>query len=210
MSSSTKLILHFPSTIPPITEQSNLMHHHWMIVNKYKLNCNSEIWMSRRKYQHIKWKHFFFFLKEFTFLEKKNHQTNIHIFLMSESVRASGVLWYFSSLLLILRGLRWDPEKTFWNGPELAVWLFGNPLLFLSLFYNLIKSALCFATFQALISGLGRVKRPRQFEKGSLHHKEAACSQSFPSSTPPRQKKRGREQEGHSLAHYRENLMKVL
>lgn len=142
--------------------------------------------------------------------KKKKHQTNILIFLMSGSVKASGVLWYFSSLLLILRGLRWDPERTFWNGPELAVSLFGNPLLLLSLFYNLIKSALCFATFQALISGLGRVKRPRQFEKGSLHHKGAACSQSFPSSTPPRQKKRGREQEGHSRAHYRENLMKVL
>lgn len=98
----------------------------------------------------------------------------------------------FFFLLLILRRLREDPEKTFWNGPELAVWLFGNPLLFLSLFYNLIKSALCFATFQALISGLGRVKRPRQFEKGSLRHKEAACSQSFPSSTPPRQKERER------------------
>lgn len=118
--------------------------------------------------------------------------------------------FFFFFLLLILRRLRGDPEKTFWNGPELAVWLFGNPLLFLSLFYNLIKSALCFATFQALISGLGRVKRPRQFEKGSLRHKEAACSQSFPSSTPPRQKKRGREQQGHSLARYRENLMKVL
>lgn len=62
------------------------------------------------------------------------------------------------------------------------------PSFSLSLFYNLIKSALCFATFQALISGLGRVKRPRQFEKGSRRHKEAACSQSFPSSTPPRQK----------------------
>lgn len=122
----------------------------------------------------------------------------------------SPLIFFFFFLLLILRRLRGDPEKTFWNGPELAVWLFGNPLLFLSLFYNLIKSALCFATFQALISGLGRVKRPRQFEKGSLRHKEAACSQSFPSSTPPRQKKRGREQQGHSLARYRENLMKVL
>lgn len=98
---------------------------------------------------------------------------------------------FFLPLLLILRRLRGDPEKTFWNGPELAVWLFGNPLLFLSLFYNLIKSALCFATFQALISGLGRVKRPRQFEKGSLRHKEAACSQSFPSSTPAGQKREG-------------------
>lgn len=107
---------------------------------------------------------------------------------------------FFSLLLLILRRLRGEPEKTFWNGPELAVWLFGNPLLFLSLFYNLIKSALCFATFQALISGLGRVKRPRQFEKGSLHHKEAACSQSFPSSTPPRQKREG---ESKRVIHWR-------
>ena len=97
----------------------------------------------------------------------------------------------FFFFLLILRRLRRDPEKTFWNGPELAVWLFGNPPFFLSLFYNLIKSALCFATFLALISGLGRVKRLRQFEKGSLHHKEAACSQLFPSSTPPRQKGEG-------------------
>lgn len=127
-------------------------------------------------------------------------QTNIHIFLMSKSVRAFGVLWFFFFLLLILRRLRGDPEKTFWNGPELAVWLFGNPLLFLSLFYNLIKSALCFATFQALISGLGRVKRPRQFEKGSLRHKEAACSQSFPSSTPPRQKREG---ESNRVIHWR-------
>lgn len=103
-------------------------------------------------------------------------------------------------LLLILRRLREDPEKSFWNGPELAVWLFGNPLLFLSLFYSLIKSALCFATFQALISGLGRVKRPRQFEKGSLRHKEAACSQSFPSSTPPRQKREG---ESNRVIHWR-------
>lgn len=95
----------------------------------------------------------------------------------------------FFPLLLIFRGLRRDPEKTFWNGPELAVWLLGNPAPpSFGLFYNLIKSALCFATFQALISGLGRVKRPRQFEKGSLRHKEAACSQSFSSSTPPRQK----------------------
>lgn len=107
---------------------------------------------------------------------------------------------FFFPLLLILRWLRGDPEKTFWNGPELAVWLFGNPLLFLSLFYNLIKSALCFATFQALISGLGRVKRPRQFEKGSLRHKEAACSQSSPSSTPPRQKRDG---ESKRVNHWR-------
>lgn len=110
----------------------------------------------------------------------------------------------FFSLLLILRWLRRDPEKTFWNGPELAVWLFGNPLLLLGLFYNLIKSALCFATFQALISGLGRVKRPRQFEKGSLRHKEAACSQSFPSSTPPRQKKKKRERESKWVIHWRD------
>lgn len=150
---------------------------------------------------------FFFFRNATMFCGKQ--QTNIHMFFMSKSVEALGALWYFF-LLLILRRLRRDPEKTFWNGPELAVWLFGNPLLFLSLFYNLIKSALCFATFQALISGLGRVKRPRQFEKGSLRHKEAACSQSFPSSTPPGQKKRAREQAGHSLARYRENLMKVL
>lgn len=127
-------------------------------------------------------------------------QTNIHIFLMSKSVRAFWVLWFFFLLLLILRRLRGDPEKTFWNGPELAVWLFGNPLLFLSLFYNLIKSALCFATFQALISGLGRVKRPRQFEKGSLRHKEAACSQSFPSPTPPGQKQEG---ESKGVIHWR-------
>lgn len=111
---------------------------------------------------------------------------------------------FFFSLLLILRRLRRDPEKTFWNGPELAVWLFGNPLLLLGLFYNLIKSALCFATFQALISGLGRVKRPRQFEKGSLRHKEAACSQSFPSSTPPRQKKKKRERESKWVIHWRD------
>lgn len=131
---------------------------------------------------------FFFFRNATTLCGKQ--QANIHIFFMSKSVEAFGVLWFFFPLLLILRRLRRDPEKTFWNGPELAVWLFGNPLLLLGLFYNLIKSALCFATFQALISGLGRVKRPRQFEKGSLRHKEAACSQSFPSSTPPRQKKK--------------------
>lgn len=131
---------------------------------------------------------FFFFRNATTLCGKQ--QANIHIFFMSKSVEAFAVLWFFFSLLLILRRLRRDPEKTFWNGPELAVWLFGNPLLLLGLFYNLIKSALCFATFQALISGLGRVKRPRQFEKGSLRHKEAACSQSFPSSTPPRQKKK--------------------
>lgn len=97
---------------------------------------------------------------------------------------------FFLLLFLILRRLRADPEKTFWNEPDLVVWLFDDPppSFSPSLFYNLIKSALCFATFQALISGLGRVKRPRQFEKGSLLHKDAACSQLFPSSTPPRQK----------------------
>lgn len=104
---------------------------------------------------------------------------------------------FFSTPFLILRRLRADPEKTFWNGPDLGVWLFGNPpALSLSLFYNLIKSALCFATFQALISGLGRVKRPRQFEKGSLRHNEAACSQSLPFSTPPRQKEGEKRSKG--------------
>lgn len=145
---------------------------------------------------------FFFFRNATTLCGKQ--QANIHIFFMSKSVEAFAVLWFFFSLLLILRRLRRDPEKTFWNGPELAVWLFGNPLLLLGLFYNLIKSALCFATFQALISGLGRVKRPRQFEKGSLRHKEAACSQSFPSSTPPRQKKKKRERESKWVIHWRD------
>lgn len=134
------------------------------------------------------WKHIFF--QECEPFVPECGQTNIHIFLVSKSVRAFGVLWYFSPSCSYWGGFRGDPEKTFWNGPELAVWLFGNPLLFLSLFYNLIKSALCFATFQALISGLGRVKRPRQFEKGSLRHKGAACSQSFPTSAPARQKKK--------------------
>lgn len=168
------------------------------------------IWFPRRgKYFSKMWNlktHFFSGMRAFVSetADKYPHLPHVKI------CQSIWIPLIFFPLLLILRGLRGDPEKTFWNGPELAVWLFGNPLLFLSLFYNLIKSALCFATFQALISGLGRVKRPRQFEKGSLHHKEAACSQSFPSSTPPRQKKRGREQKGHSLARYRENLMKVL
>lgn len=88
-----------------------------------------------------------------------------------------------------------------------------TPLLFLGLFYNLIKSALCFATFQALISGLGRVKRPRQFEKGSLQPQRSclfAIVLLFNTTQIKKKKKRGREQEGHSLAHFRENLMKVL
>lgn len=87
-----------------------------------------------------------------------------------------------------------------------------TPLLFLGLFYNLIKSALCFATFQALISGLGRVKRPRQFEKGSLQSQRNRLFAIIPlfNTTQTKKKERGREQEGHSLAHYRENLMKVL
>lgn len=104
--------------------------------------------------------------------------------------------------LLILRRLRGDPEKTFWNGPELAVWLFGNPLLFLGLFYNLIKSALCFATFQALISGLGRVKRPRQFEKGSLFAtKGPLVRRRSPLQRRPRQKREG---ESKRVIHWRD------
>lgn len=133
--------------------------------------------------------HSFFFRNASPFCPKQ--QTNIHIFFMSKSVRTLG---YFSPSCSYSEGLEEILKRPFemdrswqsgyWVTPTTTTPSFG-------LFYNLIKSALCFATFQALISGLGRVKRPRQFEKGSLRHKEAACSQSFSSSTPPRQKGEG-------------------
>lgn len=78
-----------------------------------------------------------------------------------------------------------------------------TPLLFLGLFYNLIKSALCFATFQALISGLGRVKRPRQFEKGSLQPQRNRLFAIIPLfNTTQTKKKKKREAESKRVIHW--------
>lgn len=148
---------------------------------------------------------FFFFFRNVNSLKKKKKKNTRKISTCSSCQSLSEHLESFDIFPL---------SSSYWEGLDEILkrpfemdqsWQSGylvTPLLFLGLFYNLIKSALCFATFQALISGLGRVKRPRQFEKGSPRPQRSRLFAIVPLFNTTQTKKKKREAESKRVIHW--------